>query len=93
MNLNEFLIQARENKGMTQKHLAKKLGIVSPQLISNWERGLCTPPIKKLNKLSEILEIEFDPTFEMVMKWKSIQAKNKAISGNSIVKKLNKKPK
>lgn len=90
MTLSDYLLKARESKGFTQKQLAKKLGIVSAQLISNWERGLCTPPIKKLNKLSAILSIEFDPTFELVMKWKSLQAKNKALGTKARVKKLTK---
>lgn len=90
MTLSEHLLKARESKGMTQKDLAKKLGIVSAQLISNWERGLCTPPIKKLSKLSSILSIEFDPTFELVMKWKTLKAKNKAMSVVSKSRKLSK---
>ena len=80
MELSTHLLTAREKKGFTQKDLAKKLGIVSAQLISNWERGLCTPPISKIAPLSKILSIEFDPTFALVMKWKETQAKAKALS-------------
>lgn len=86
MNLSTHLLEAREKKGLTQKELASKLGIVSAQLISNWERGLCTPPIKKISKLSKILSIDFDPTFALVMKWKETQAKVKALGPKKTVK-------
>lgn len=78
MELCNYLLKAREMKGLTQKELAKKLGIVSAQLISNWERGLCAPPLKKLQPLTSILGVEFDPTFELVMKYKSQAARLKA---------------
>lgn len=78
MELCNYLLKAREMKGLTQKELADKLGIASAQLISNWERGLCAPPIKKIQKLSKILDVEFDPTFDLVMKYKSHVARQKA---------------
>lgn len=78
MELSKFLLNARETKTLTQKQLAEKLGIASAQLISNWERGLCAPPLKKLDKLTTILGLEFDPTFELVMKYKSEIARQKA---------------
>lgn len=80
MELSNFLLKAREDKGLTQKQLADKLGIASAQLISNWERGLCAPPLKKLNSLSNALGIQFDPTFDLVMKYKSLVARQKAAS-------------
>jgi transcriptional regulator with XRE-family HTH domain len=78
MELCNYLLKAREMKGLTQKELAEKLGIASAQLISNWERGLCAPPIKKISSLASILDIKFDPTFDIVMKYKSEVARQKA---------------
>ncbi len=78
MELCSYLLKAREKKGLTQKQLAEKLGIVSAQLISNWERGLCAPPIKKISTLASVLDIKFDPTFDLVMKYKSEVARQKA---------------
>ena len=78
MELCSYLLKAREKKGLTQKQLAEKLGIVSAQLISNWERGLCAPPIKKISTLASVLDIKFDPTFYLVMKYKSEVARQKA---------------
>ena len=78
MELCNYLLKAREMKGLTQKELAAKLGIASAQLISNWERGLCAPPIKKISTLASVLDIKFDPTFDLVMKYKSEVARQKA---------------
>lgn len=78
MELCNYLLKAREVKGLTQKELAGKLGISSAQLISNWERGICAPPIKKIQPLSKILGVEFEPTFELVMKYKAAIARQKA---------------
>lgn len=78
MELCNYLLKAREMKGITQKELASKLGIASAQLISNWERGLCAPPIKKIETLSNILGLGFDETFDLTMKYKSNVARQKA---------------
>ncbi len=37
----------RENAELSQGDLAKKMGYTSPQIVSNWERGICTVPPKK----------------------------------------------
>jgi len=52
------IMTARMNKEMSQKALAKKLGLASPQYISNVERGLCPMSLEKLLKTCKILDIE-----------------------------------
>ena len=47
---------ARTAKGLTQKQLAKKLG-VTDKAVSKWERGLNYPDITLLKPISEMLEI------------------------------------
>jgi len=78
MELCDYLVKAREQSDFTQKDLAKKLGMASAQLISNWERGICAPPIKKISTLCSVLGIQFEPTFDLVMKYKSEVARLKA---------------
>ena len=46
--LGPFLKKARSKMGLSQRDVADKLGYTSPQFISNVERGLCSPPLKKL---------------------------------------------
>ena len=47
---------ARTEKGLTQKQLAKILG-VTDKAVSKWERGLNYPDITLLKPISEVLEI------------------------------------
>lgn len=55
----QLLKKARESHGISQSELARKLGYSSPQYISNYERGLCMPPMKNIKKI--IREIDLDP--------------------------------
>lgn len=57
MKSNELLKKYRLLNGMSQGQLAKKLGYISPQFVSNWERNKCNPPIKSLKKLCLFLHI------------------------------------
>lgn len=56
-SLGTFLRKKRENSGLSQNELADKLGYQSGQVVSNWERGLQSPPFIILAKLSKILNI------------------------------------
>ena len=49
----------RKRLGLTQKELASKL-FLSPQNISKWEKGTCTPDIENLCRLADILGISVD---------------------------------
>src|SRR5690606_18520127 len=56
MQLLEKLRILRRNHLFSQKELASKLN-VSPQTISNWERGYSTPGTEDLNRLSKIFSV------------------------------------
>lgn len=45
--------QLRTRKKLTQVELGRRLRVHN-QFISNWERGLCAPPVKYFPKLSVI---------------------------------------
>lgn len=49
---------ARKQSGLTQAKLAKKCGFPSSQYVSNWERGVATPPLTTLPKLCRILGVD-----------------------------------
>ena len=64
MNLNmsaigTFIQEGRKHYGMTQVELATKLG-VSPQSISNWERGESLPDVAMLPDLAQVLHCSVD---------------------------------
>ena len=46
-SIGEVLRKAREKAKMSQTELANKMGYISPQFVSNWERGLCGVPASK----------------------------------------------
>ena len=56
----DFLRIYRENKGLTQAELGKKLGGISRQHISNMERGQISISISIARKLSEILNVSVE---------------------------------
>ena len=56
--LGKFLYEKRIKAGLSQKDVSDKLGYSSPQFISNYERGLCSPPLKKLKKIAELYKIK-----------------------------------
>lgn len=56
-----FLIRStRRGKGLSQKYVGKALGLSSPQFISNWERGIASPPMRHWKRLRQILGIDND---------------------------------
>ena len=57
--IGKFIQEKRKEKNLTQKELAKKLG-VSDKAISKWERGICCPDISLLKDLSSILDISIN---------------------------------
>ena len=52
--LAELLKQKRIRAGLSQRDVSDALGYSTPQFISNWERGISTPPMDAIPKLAEI---------------------------------------
>ncbi|MDI6619115.1 MAG: helix-turn-helix transcriptional regulator [Clostridiales bacterium] len=52
----QFISELRKEKKLTQKDLAKQLG-VTDKAVSKWERGLGCPDISLLSKLSQVLGV------------------------------------
>ncbi len=62
-----FLREKRIASGHSQMDVAKKLSYTSAQFVSNWERGLSSPPIQTLRKLSELYQIPPDTLFAITL--------------------------
>ena len=58
-DLAEKLKQARKQKGLTQRQLAKKIG-ADIQRISKYERGVLIPTTEIMVKLSDALDVSLD---------------------------------
>lgn len=63
----DFLARARVKAGIPQLQLARALGYSSPQYVSNWERGICGPPLDKLRLLATSLGIDPRELMEMIL--------------------------
>ena len=65
---DDFLRKARLEAGLSQGNVARKLGYRSPQIVSNWERGLCQPPTKKMLQLCRLYKLKPEHLFEAHVK-------------------------
>lgn len=57
MHIGEMICQIRKSVGMTQAELATKMG-VTPQTISQYERGLKNPKPKTIEKFANALDVD-----------------------------------
>lgn len=55
--IGRFFKKKREDNRLSQGELSEALGYTSSQFVSNWERGLCSPPLAIIPKLAKILNI------------------------------------
>lgn len=60
MKIGEKIRTARQRIGMTQSELARKVGVSSPTVVSQWEHGADHPRGENLVKLTSILSLPPD---------------------------------
>lgn len=65
-SMGRFLKNKRVDSGLTQSELADKL-VLSSQMVSNWERGLCAPPSNCIKKLTKILSIDSEDMLRLFL--------------------------
>jgi transcriptional regulator with XRE-family HTH domain len=65
--LGDFLRNARETAGLTQKQVATHLKYGSAQFVSEWERGVRSPPGAVLRKLVELYKIPLNLFYDVIM--------------------------
>lgn len=77
MTIKEKIKQARKEKGLSQKKLAKVLGYSSGQFVSNWERGLSAPPVDRLAKMALIFNFDEEELLAQFLE-ELVESKKKA---------------
>ncbi len=82
----EFLAKARVESGLSQLQLARELGYTSPQYVSNWERGICGPPLDKLYQLSKTLRISPQTLMSMILEETEVYLRNELRLGTRAAK-------
>lgn len=55
--LGAFLKAKRTEMGFSQSYVSQKMGYTTPQFVSNFERGLCSPPQHKIKELMALYKI------------------------------------
>lgn len=56
--LGAFLQRSRYRTGLTQREVSLRLGYSSARFISNFERGISRPPVKKLRVLTKLYRLD-----------------------------------
>ncbi len=65
--LGDYLKEKREKCSLTQSDVAK-ICQCKAQFVSNWERGLCSPPWPILKKLIKVYELPQKQLFLLLVK-------------------------
>ena len=65
--LASFLKEYRIKSGLSQAEVAVLLKYSTPQFISNWERGVSSPPLDKVSLLIEIYRISREELIDIML--------------------------
>ena len=77
-DLGTYLRISRENAGLSQGDVAKKLRMAQFQSISQWERNASgSVPVKTLIKLVEIYDLTHEEMYDVLMKYQSKRMEEK----------------
>lgn len=86
-SLGNFIKSKRQARGYSQSELALSLGYLSPQFISDWEREVSSPPIKKLPELAALLNVKVDLIFNLLVQLSTEQLVDNLTKEFKLVKK------
>jgi transcriptional regulator with XRE-family HTH domain len=65
--LGEYLQEMRIKSDLTQREVSLELGYSSAQFISNFERGISSPPLKKLKELIRMYKMPIEKVMGLVL--------------------------
>lgn len=63
---SKYFRQKRIDAGLTQSELARSLGFTSAQIVSNWERGICAPPLASLRLMVKVLKLDVEEVTSVI---------------------------
>ena len=64
---SSFLQEARVRAGLSQKDVALELGYQTAQVVSDWERGVRSPPANCFRKLVKLYGVPVEQFFELLL--------------------------
>jgi len=59
--------KCRQTLDLSQRKIAEHLGYMSSQFVSNWERGLCGPPVDRLSEIVDFYGLDRDEVIEFLI--------------------------
>jgi transcriptional regulator with XRE-family HTH domain len=62
-----FFKDSRVKVRLSQSEVATFMGYSCAQFVSNWERGISTPPLEKLPKLLDLYRLDRNDLIELVL--------------------------
>ncbi len=65
--LGNYLHEMRVKANLTQREVSLALGYSAAQFISNFERGIAAPPLKKLKLLMEMYKMPVDKVMALIL--------------------------
>ncbi|MGE3262287.1 MAG: helix-turn-helix domain-containing protein [Bacteriovoracia bacterium] len=66
-SVGAYLREMRVNAGLTQKYVADELGYSTPQFVSNFERGVALPSLKKMKVLIRLYNLSIPEFIRLVL--------------------------
>jgi transcriptional regulator with XRE-family HTH domain len=67
--LGSYLKARRIAAGLTQHDVSSQLGYSTPQFVSNFERGLCSPPLNALPVLVRLYEMNPEELIDLILRY------------------------
>ncbi|MCB0364986.1 MAG: helix-turn-helix transcriptional regulator [Bdellovibrionaceae bacterium] len=67
--LGSYLKARRIAAGLTQHDVSTKLGYTTPQFVSNFERGLCSPPLNALAVLVKLYGMDPEELIDLILRY------------------------
>lgn len=64
--IGQYFKNKRLELGFTQSELASSLGFKSAQIVSNWERGLCAPPLQSIGMIVEKFGLDVEEVLDII---------------------------
>lgn len=65
--MGEYLRDLRLSAGLTQRQVSLTLGYSSAQFISNFERGIASPPLKKLSVMQKLYKADVSQLIKLAL--------------------------
>lgn len=78
--MGNFLKESRIEAGLSQRDVSQSLGYPTAQVISDWERGVRSPPAIMLRKLVKLYQLPVEQLFELILEERTALLKGKVRS-------------